>query len=144
MIILALDTSTRTGSAALLSGSDIIEEFTGDSLQSWTERLPGDLNGLLELNRLDISRVNFCAVTVGPGSFTGLRVGIATMQGLAFSRKFPLIGISALDALATVGVTEDIGLVVTWINAWRGEVYGALYKDGKEVLPPTVGSPGTF
>ena len=144
MIILALDTSTRTGSAALLSGSDIIEEFTGDSLQSWTERLPGDLNGLLERNRLDISQVGLCAVTVGPGSFTGLRVGIATMQGLAFSRKLPLIGISALDALATVGAPGDGGFVVTWINAWRGEVYGALYKDGQEVFPPTVGSPETF
>ena len=144
MIILALDTSTRTGSAALLSGSDIIEEFTGNSLQSWTERLPGDLNGLLERNRLDISRVSLCAVTVGPGSFTGLRVGIATMQGLAFSRKLPLIGISALDALAKVGATDDLGLVVTWINAWRGQVYGALYKDGQEVLPPTVSSPETF
>lgn len=144
MIILALDTSTRIGSIALLSGSDIIEEFTGDSLQSWTERLPGDLNGLLERNRLDISLVSLCAVTVGPGSFTGLRVGIATMQGLAFSRKLPLIGISALDALAKVGATDDLGLVVTWINAWRGEVFGALYKDGQEVLPPTVGSPETF
>ena len=144
MIILALDTSTRTGSTALLSGSDIIEEFTEDSLQSWTERLPGDLNGLLKRNRLDISRVSLCAVTVGPGSFTGLRVGIATMQGLAFSRKLPLIGISALDALAKVCVTDDVGLVVTWINAWRGEVYGALYKDGREVSPPTVNSPETF
>ncbi len=144
MIILALDTSTRTGSVALLSGSDIIEEFTGDSLQSWTERLPGDLNGLLERNRLDISRVSLCAVAVGPGSFTGLRVGIATMQGLAFSRKLPLIGVSALDALAAVGTPNDVGLVATWINAWRGEVYGALYKDGQEVLPPTVGSPETF
>ena len=144
MIILALDTSTRTGSIALLSGGDIIEEFTRNSLQSWTERLPGDLNGLLERNRLHISQVSLCAVTVGPGSFTGLRVGIATMQGLAFSRKLPLIGISALDALAKVGRTDNFNLVVTWINAWRGEVYGALYKEGQEVLPPTVGSPETF
>jgi tRNA threonylcarbamoyladenosine biosynthesis protein TsaB len=79
------------------------------------------------------------AVATGPGSFTGLRVGIATMQGLAFAEGKPLVGVSGFDALARIAGTD--GRVATWVDAWRGEVFAALYEDGRETQSPVVSRP---
>jgi tRNA threonylcarbamoyladenosine biosynthesis protein TsaB len=104
--------------------------------------------GLLARAGVTLHDVNLFAVARGPGSFTGLRVGIATMQGLAFATGKPLIGVSALDALAAIGAagarartTGADRPIATWIDAWRGEVYAALYQDGREVQAPTVEPP---
>jgi tRNA threonylcarbamoyladenosine biosynthesis protein TsaB len=88
-----------------------------------------------------LEAVDTFAVATGPGSFTGLRVGIATMQGLAFATGKPLIGVSALDALAVLVRSDADDLVATWVNAWRGEVYAALYKHGAQIESPTVEHP---
>jgi tRNA threonylcarbamoyladenosine biosynthesis protein TsaB len=104
---------------------------------------------LLDRHRLALGDVDVFAVATGPGSFTGLRVGIAAMQGLAFATAKPLIGVSALDALAAIAEAyqhspKDIAtprFVATWIDAWRGEVYAALYSEGREIEAPTVEAP---
>ena len=106
MITLALDTSTRTGSCAVLRGDDVLAEVPGDPRASHAERLPADLMTVLERARLALADVDVFAVATGPGSFTGLRVGIATMQGLALAAARPLVGVSALDALARVGAAR--------------------------------------
>ena len=156
MLVLALDTTTRGGSCALVDDAVVVREAAGDAVRPHGARLPGELMALLDAARVPLDAVDLYAVATGPGSFTGLRVGIAAMQGLAFAATKPLIGISTLDALAHMGAAPSseraegdaarppIGRIATWVDAWRGEVYAALYEDGREVSPPTVGHPGVL
>jgi tRNA threonylcarbamoyladenosine biosynthesis protein TsaB len=141
MLILSLDTTTRAGSCALLGDGGVLREQTGDASRDQAERLPRELETLLEREAISLQGIDAFAVATGPGSFTSLRVGIATMQGLAMATGKPLIGVSAFDALAFLA---DAGVeVATWIDAWRGEVFAAMYHDGvaagdSVVAPPDV------
>lgn len=141
MVVLALDTTTRTGSCALVRDGRVLRERASDPATSPAEHLPGDLIAVLADEGLDLHAIDVLAVAIGPGSFTGLRVGIATMQGLAFAMRKPLLGVSALDALARIA---GPGLVATWIDAWRGEVYAALYEGGREVEAASVEHPAAL
>jgi tRNA threonylcarbamoyladenosine biosynthesis protein TsaB len=141
MLVLALDTTTRAGSCALVRDGVTVHEFAGDPSSSHAEHLPGDLITLLESRDVPLEAIDVFAVATGPGSFTGLRVGIATMQGLAFATGKPLVGVSALDALAQLAAADAGDMIATWIDAWRGEVYAALYAKGHEIEPPTVEHP---
>jgi len=150
MLILALDTTTRAGSVALVRGGTLIAAETGDPLRTPGERLPGDIVDLLTRHGVRLSAIDLFAVAAGPGSFTGLRIGIATMQGLALAHGKGLIGVSALDALAVSaqGATRrephaGSDAVVVWMDAQRQEVFAAIYAgpeptllDGPTVAPP--------
>ena len=141
-MILALDTTTRQGSCALLSGDTVLRERSNDAAPTHAAHLPGDLMVLLDDAGLSLGAIDAFAVATGPGSFTGLRVGIATMQGLAFAEGKPLYGVSALDALAAVAAPEAHGGRITaWIDAWRGEVYEATYERGNAVDEPVIARP---
>lgn len=146
MVILSLDTTTRTGSCALLRDDRLLREHPGDPSRDLAERLPGDLAALLEGEGFALSAIDAFAVATGPGSFTGLRVGIATMQGLAMAAARPLIGVSAFDALAALTKGQHVAgsSVATWIDAWRGEVFAALYGEGGEPDAPVVAHPDTL
>jgi tRNA threonylcarbamoyladenosine biosynthesis protein TsaB len=144
VLVLALDTTTAAGSCAVACDGTVVREEAGDPSRLQAARLPGELMVLLERVGLPLDAIDLFAVAIGPGSFTGLRVGIATMQGLAFASGRPLIGVSALDALARRAANADSGTqrrIATWVDAWRGEVYAALYEQGVEIDPPTVGRP---
>lgn len=145
MLILALDTTTSAGSCALVRDGGVVREDASDRSRPHAARLPGELAGLLEATGVPLQQIDAFAVGTGPGSFTGLRVGIATMQGLAVAIGRPLFGVSALDALARMAHGGSAAprptSVATWVDAWRGEVYAALYRDGREVDPPTVARP---
>src|ERR687895_1137349 len=99
MLVLALDTTTRQGSVALARDGALLATYVGDAAITHGERLPGDLVRVLDAHGLRVSDVDVFAVAAGPGSFTGLRVGIATLQGLALANARPLVGVSALDAI---------------------------------------------
>src|SRR5688572_32262035 len=99
MVILSLDTTTKTSSCAVVRDGIVVLEQPGDPAQPHGSRLPGDLMALLAASGLTIRDIDAFAVATGPGSFTGLRIGIATMQGLAFATGKPLAGVSAFDAL---------------------------------------------
>lgn len=138
MVILALDTTTRQASCAVWHDHRVLARVS-EGGQAHAVHLPRDLMAILEEARLTLDRVDAFAVAIGPGSFTGLRVGIATMQGLAFAERKPLIGVSALDALAAIAAPEAAGRpVAVWIDAWRGEVYASV--DGEAI----VATPGTL
>lgn len=137
MVVLALDTTTRAGSCALARDGVVTIERSSDS-QEHASRLPRDLMMLLDEAAVALADVDVFAVATGPGSFTGLRIGIATMQGLAFAHAKPLIGVSSLDALAHVGGGAR---TATWIDAWRGEVYAAMYEQGHMTRGPSVVHP---
>src|SRR5215203_4694512 len=103
MVILALDTSSAGGSAAVIrvgGGETLAVERAGDPTRSHAERLPAELMAVLREAGAAIEDVDRLAVIVGPGSFTGLRVGIATVQGLALARGLPVTPVSTFDALA--------------------------------------------
>jgi tRNA threonylcarbamoyladenosine biosynthesis protein TsaB len=141
MVILSLDTTTRTGSYALMR-DDTLCEVAGDASAEQTVRLPSALAELLARSGVGVREVDLLAVATGPGSFTGLRVGIATMQGLAMAIGVPLIGVSALHALAHAARAHDPSTrVATWMNAWRGDVYAALYDGERASESPVVAAP---
>jgi tRNA threonylcarbamoyladenosine biosynthesis protein TsaB len=145
MIVVALDTTSRQGSCAVAVDGAVVVEVASDSSRPQATRLPGELEVLLARAHVRLDEVDVFAVAVGPGSFTGLRVGIATMQGLAFAGHTPLVGISALDALADIAREEAAAVspsrIATWVDAWRGEVYAALYADGQAIEAVTVEPP---
>jgi tRNA threonylcarbamoyladenosine biosynthesis protein TsaB len=149
MLVLALDTTTERGSCALARAGVTLREETTDPSQPHAARLPGALMTLLEHEGVALDAIDLFAVTTGPGSFTSLRVGIATMQGLAFAMTRPLIGVSGLDALAwlagrndsSAGESPASSRIATWVDAWRGDVYASLYEAGTEVESPTVEPP---
>jgi tRNA threonylcarbamoyladenosine biosynthesis protein TsaB len=144
MLILSLDTTTRAGSCALLRDDRPVREQAGDGSRDQAERLPRDLATLLEREGVALRDVDAFAVATGPGSFTSLRVGIATMQGLAMATAKPLIGVSAFDALAFLADRDahsESSDVATWIDAWRGEVFAARYENGLMVGEPVVAPP---
>ena len=142
MVVLALDTTTPAGSCALAVDGVVVREEASDVSLPPATRLPLDLMTILEHSGVALGAVDVFAVATGPGSFTGLRIGISTMQGLAFAAGKPLIGVSGLDALARVGGREaGSRRIATWVDAWRGEVYAALYASGNEIEAPVVAKP---
>ena len=144
MIILALDTTTRAGSAALLHDGVVIAEQAGDPDLTHGQRLPEELTAVLQRAGARIADVDLFAVAAGPGSFTGLRVGIATIQGLAMARGTRVAAVSALEALARMAANPD-RQVGAWMDAQRGEVFAALYAaDGRDLLiAPVAAVPTT-
>jgi tRNA threonylcarbamoyladenosine biosynthesis protein TsaB len=133
MLALALDTTTRAGSVALIGRAREVE-VPLDAAVPVAMQLPSALMDLLARNATRLDEIDFFAVSVGPGSFTGIRIGIATMQGLALAQRKPLLGVSAFDALAACA--PDAQTIATWIDAWRGEVYGATRESEALVAPP--------
>jgi tRNA threonylcarbamoyladenosine biosynthesis protein TsaB len=132
MLVLALDTTTRQGSVALARDGGVLAADAGDPGVAHSARLPGDLVRLLDAQRFRLADVDLFAVASGPGSFTGLRIGIATMQGLALANGKPLAGISALDALHdSLHSLSPRDVVAAWIDAGRGQVFSAVYTNGE-------------
>jgi tRNA threonylcarbamoyladenosine biosynthesis protein TsaB len=134
VLVLALDTTTPAGSAALVRDGDVLVEEAGDPALTHGRRLPRDLMRLLDRAGVQLHDVDLLAVAAGPGSFTGLRVGIATMQGLAMAGNRRVVPVSALEALARAG-RNGVDPVAAWMDAQRGEVFAALYgADGARLL----------
>src|SRR5262245_40500539 len=100
MRVIALDSTTRTGSVALVEDDRVVEERRGDGSRSHAERLPMEIVALADAHHTALADVDLYAVASGPGSFTGLRIGIATVQGLAFVHGRRIFGMSVLEALA--------------------------------------------
>jgi tRNA threonylcarbamoyladenosine biosynthesis protein TsaB len=130
MRVLALDTTTRTLSAALVEDDHVLAQRVGDLTRSHAERLPADLLAVTLEAGIELGSVDVFAVAAGPGSFTGLRIGIATMQGLAFVLHRRIVAVSALDALAHVAAADAApdAIIGAWIDARRRDVFSALYR----------------
>lgn len=126
----------------MLRGDTVLAELCGDAALPHGQRLPLDLARVLEQAGVQPSEVSLLAVAAGPGSYTGMRIGIATMQGLAMASGARIVPVSTLEALARGGTAgpESIG---AWMDAQRGEVYAALYGPGggRVRLAPIAASP---
>ena len=153
MLVLALDTSTAAGSVALVRDAEVLGCRVGDPARTHGERLPAELLALLEEHDLAVGAVDVFAACCGPGSFTGLRVGLATVQALALVNGKPLLVVPTLEAVARAappasGEPGRPPVVGAWMNAHRGEVFAALYEAPAasadplvEVAPPVAAAP---
>ena len=138
MLILALDTTSRAGSVAIVDDDRIIAVVHGNAERTHGERLPGELERALQLAGRAAHDLDLLVVANGPGAFTGLRIGLAAVQGLAMVLRIPAIGVSALDALAAAAADAarpSPAMIATWMDAARGEVFAGRYttEDGAPV-----------
>jgi tRNA threonylcarbamoyladenosine biosynthesis protein TsaB len=145
LLTLALDTTTRGGGVAVMRGDRLLAVIDGDPSRTHGERLPAEIDAALQRAGVPLSAIELLAVASGPGAFTGLRIGLATMQGLAMVTGIPVIGVSALDALAHSVRDTATATVMSWMDAQRGEVFSARY-DGpfdatQPVEAPVVATP---
>src|SRR5262245_15894429 len=139
MRVLAVDTSSARGSVILTeNGIALAETRLASSIQH-SERLFASIEFIFRFAPFGLPDVDIFAATRGPGSFTGLRIGLAAMEGFAAAYGKPSAGISTLEALAWKTALDDT-LVAPVIDARRGEVYAALYRrkgdQFTEELPP--------
>lgn len=129
-LVIGIETATSMGGVALVSSSgELLGEITLRNRESHSERMLPALAWLLGTTGFSLSDCAAVAVSKGPGSFTGLRAGVATAKGLAFSLGVPLYGIATLDALAANAQPGD-GPVCAVLNARRGEVFCAFFLNG--------------
>lgn len=142
--LLAMETSTPTGSVALINNDEIIGELFSDSNETHAATLLPTIEKLFSSINTDINSVDGIAVSIGPGAFTGLRVGVSTAQGLAQTLKVPIYSIPTLEALA-YSTTATRRLIFATIDARKDEIYGALFewsdKQPKRLIPESVKSP---
>jgi len=133
MRILGIETSTEVGSVAILEdGARVTERVLRAPMKllSWLSQAISDI---LRETDLSLENIDAIATGIGPGSFTGVRLEIATARALAQVRKIPLYGISSLDALAYQSLLHQ-GTIVSIIDARRGEIFAAIYEASEAAL----------
>ena len=140
MIILAADTSLPLLSVALLRGDELVGALALEGKGSRNEKLLPAIDWLLAESGIERSAIDLFAVTRGPGSFTGVRIGLATMQGLALALRKPVCAMSTHEAIAF----GETGRVAIADDAGRGEFYLSVFEDGAEIAAPHLAaSPST-
>lgn len=133
MLIFSIDTCSMSSSASVLGDERMIAQFSVNHKKTHSERIMPQIGNMLEAADISIDDIDAFAAAVGPGSFTGVRIGVATAKALAQARNKPCIAVSALEALATGVVTFD-GIISPILDARRNQVYNALFEcDGKEL-----------
>ena len=148
MRILAVDTSTFAGSVALLQERRLLAEINLVSSQTHSERLLASIDLLLKSLNQKLEDIDGFALAVGPGSFTGIRIGMSTVKSFAFAQGKPVAPVSNLEALALKIRRSQARLLCPVMDAKKQEIYGALFEkdsDGmQEVVPQGVYTPDRF
>ena len=137
MKILALDSSAVVASVALCEDETLLAEYTINNGNTHSETLLPMIETLLSHFGITVNDVDLFAASTGPGSFTGVRIGTATLKGLAFAKETPCVGISTLEALAENAAAFS-GLVCPVMNARRSQVYTALFRSDGQTLTRLV------
>ena len=133
MRILALDSTALTATVALCEDEKLLAEYTINNGNTHSETILPMISSMLDLFGCEVSDIDVFACASGPGSFTGVRIGAATLKGLAFDREKPCVGVSTLEALA-YNVKGCDGIICAVMNARRGQVYNALFSSTGERL----------
>lgn len=132
MKILAVDTASRAGNTAVLENGEVLAELQVTSSETHARRLMSGIDTVLRMAHTRVSELDAFAVTTGPGSFTGLRIGISAVKALGFATGKPITAVSTMDALAyQFPLFSD--LICPLLDARKGEVYTALYKCGENM-----------
>ena len=127
MIILSIDSSATAASAALVEDSKLIGEFFTNTDFTHSRTLAPMIENLLNVTGKKTSDVNLIAVSNGPGSFTGVRIGVSVAKGIAFADDLPCIAVSTLEAMASsLGIYD--GYICPVMDARRSQVYNALFE----------------
>ncbi len=133
-MLLAIDTSTRHASAALYEESEVVAESTWLARENHTTSLLPQLLHLFELSGSRLESIRAVAVATGPGSFTGLRIGLSLAKGLALARGIPVVGIPTLDGMAQAFAQQALSIWAV-LQVGRGRFAAASYlPQGREVL----------
>lgn len=138
-MILAIETSAKAASAAIVCDGVKMDAETADTSKKHAETLIGTIDTLLQRNGKKLSDIDCFAVDVGPGSFTGVRIGVTTANAFAFALKKPVISVSSLDALKTKRGAFS-GTLCTLVDAGNDNAYYAVYRDGVCVHMPDTAS----
>lgn len=134
MNILGIETSTKTGSVAVMNENGLVCQYTLSIDVTHSERLMVTVDRVLKDARMSLKDISGLAVSVGPGSFTGLRVGIATVKGLAFATGLPVAAVPTLKALAW-NLYYSSYPACPLQDAKKREVYAAIYRyDGSSIV----------
>ena len=137
-ILLAVDTTHEFGSLALARGVEILEELPLQAPDGFAHVIYGHLESLLKRHALPLGAIDCFASASGPGSFTGVRVGLACIKGLAEACGKPAVAVSNLQAIASFGSAP---LRAAVLDARRGEIYGAVYDAADRLVHPEVVMP---
>lgn len=137
MIVLSIDSSSKVATVALLDENNLIAEYTLNNKLEHSTLIMDIIDKLLIDSNLSIDDVDGFVVSKGPGSFTGLRIGMATVKGLSFGSNKPYVSISSLDALANSLINFD-GIICPIMDALRDSVYTCLYKNNNGELEKLI------
>lgn len=133
MLILAVESTAVTASAALTEGETLIAQFTVNNTLTHSETLLPMIKTMLAAAGKKTGDIDLFACAAGPGSFTGVRIGVATIKGLAFGSGKPCVGVSSLEALAlNLDFIKDAAICPV-MDARRGQVYCAVYINGRQI-----------
>lgn len=136
LIVLALDTTGGHCTAALLQGDQLAAQKCENIGRGHAERLAPMVQDIMIDSGISAKNIDRVAVCTGPGSFTGLRVGLAFAKGFALPRALPVIGISVPDVLARQADPDQSQKIISVINARRGDVCWGLYDRGQCLISP--------
>lgn len=138
-MILAIDSSSLVASVSLIDDTTIIAEYTINLKKTHSQTLLPMIDEIVSMTGIDKKEIEAIAVTDGPGSFTGLRIGAATAKGLAFALNIPIIGVSTIEAMA-YNFNHCNKLICPIMDARRNQVYTGIYEcqneELTELLPP--------
>ncbi len=148
-VILALETATMCGSVALVAENRCLAEFSLQTGETHSRRLLAGVDWLMQETGIDWSIIDAVAVSLGPGSFTGLRIGLATAKGIAMAGNANLIGVGTLDGLAAQFCATGEILICPVLDARKKEVYAGFYRSDSQDSPRLLGehmviSPGVL
>jgi tRNA threonylcarbamoyladenosine biosynthesis protein TsaB len=133
MLTLAIDTSSRTAAVSILKNDNILYDCLINTDANHSEVLLPAIDQACRQTKVEIKEIDLFACTIGPGSFTGLRIGVSTLKGLILANNKPAAGVSTLAALAmNISITDN--LICSVMDAGRGQVYAAFFRydnDGK-------------
>lgn len=134
MLILALESSAKAASVALMEDENLIAQYSQCSGLTHSRTLLPMLEDMLKNTEKKIADVDLIAVAHGPGSFTGIRIGVSTVKGLAWAAQKSCVGVSTLEAMAWHGASSG-GLICPVMDARRSQVYNALFEIDDNARP---------
>ena len=133
MTILAIDTSTDYLSLAVMRGEKVIARFHRKSRMRHSSLLLPMIDRLLKKAQIKLNAIDYFCISIGPGSFTGLRIGVATIKGFSYALGKPIVAVPTLDAIA-MNARASSGIICPILDARKSKVYACLYRsDGKNI-----------